>query len=684
MNFFVRDAIPPGFDYRLPPDLVVGQEYNSLSAAPVSWAMNYMKVDALRKISRGKGIKVGIIDTGIAADHEQFASKRIVATKIVTGESSVYDGNGHGCILGSDKIYTSLSGFDSIENVYEGLTGPIVPDNIATIKDVRAKNIFTYSADKKTGEAKSARINAVHKLTHKGKMFRVRTNHGTITLTPWHPVYVVTSTRGEEQTIKSFRADELKEGDSILASSCKDNLCEYQTVGGRQIDEDTAFWLGMVASDGHVMASQKAVSFSNTVQDTGEVFSGLCQKLFAKKPAVYQYSGAAAEWRLHCPAAWDFAVACGIPSGSKSRTIRLPEAIKKSPRSVVMAFVAGYAEGNGCLDTKMRLATGSYDFASELSDLLRMLGVRSQCHFVKPSRSKHFSYSIAISADEELVQAMRVKKTDNLAPPKRLASAAIQDIEVFDYDGDVYDLTVEGTTVYACNGHIVSNTHCAATVAGDDPNCGHSQECEIFIVKGLTNGGSGRSDGLGVGFEWLDAQGCHVISASLGGPSPDQWTEAALRKFAARGGYPIIAAGNERQQGRTVGYPAAYPFCLPIAAHDVNGKYASFSNPGKDNKQLAISSPGVNIVSAKPGGGYVNMSGTSMACPNAAGVAVLFLGSCLALGIPFPTPEEYRNILFNYALDAGTPGIDRDYGPGYLRCDLLARWLEQGPPPVAA
>lgn len=236
-------------------------------------------------------------------------------------------------------------------------------------------------------------------------------------------------------------------------------------------------------------------------------------------------------------------------------------------------------------------------------------------------------------------------------------------------------------SIYDGNGH---GTHCAATIGGDDPRIGCAQECELYISKGLTNGGSGRSDGLGAGMEWLDAQGCHIISASLGGPSPDQWTQAALKKFTDRGGYAIIAAGNERQQGRTVGYPAAYPFCLPVAAIDSNGRVASFSNPGKDNKQLAISAPGVQIASARAGGGYVLMSGTSMATPMAAGIVALFLGGCLATGRPFPTSEEFRQILFTRALDAGTPGADRDYGPGILRADLLARWLIADPPPLAA
>jgi len=46
---------------------------------------------------------------------------------------------------------------------------------------------------------------------------------------------------------------------------------------------------------------------------------------------------------------------------------------------------------------------------------------------------------------------------------------------------------------------------------------------------------------------------------------------------------------------------------------------APFSNVGPK-----LSAPGVDIVSAKAGGGLVAMNGTSMACPHVAGLAALW------------------------------------------------------------
>jgi subtilisin family serine protease len=74
---------------------------------------------------------------------------------------------------------------------------------------------------------------------------------------------------------------------------------------------------------------------------------------------------------------------------------------------------------------------------------------------------------------------------------------------------------------------------------------------------------------------------------------------------------------------------------------------------------VEIAAAGVNVLSAKRGGGYVAFSGTSMATPHVAGVAAILFGRS-----PTASAATIRSQLDAAVDDLGPAGRDPSYGFG--------------------
>src|SRR6267143_1675675 len=112
--------------------------------------------------------------------------------------------------------------------------------------------------------------------------------------------------------------------------------------------------------------------------------------------------------------------------------------------------------------------------------------------------------------------------------------------------------------------------------------------------------------------------GADVINMSFGLTSQSPAVKKAV-DFATSHGVTVVAsAGNN--DSKVHQYPAAYNDVLGIASTDLQDKKASFSNYGDD---VFVTAPGVNIISAYPGGYYAMASGTSFSAPLVAGEAAV-------------------------------------------------------------
>lgn len=227
------------------------------------------------------------------------------------------------------------------------------------------------------------------------------------------------------------------------------------------------------------------------------------------------------------------------------------------------------------------------------------------------------------------------------------------------------------------NGH---GTHCTATVGGTDPRIGVAAGCDLYHGKGLSDGGSGGSE-LMDAIEYCLSEGCEVVSNSWGGGGRNAGWEARFRAWAESPSRPwlIFAGGNSGPNTPDSDWPGRSEHLINVAALDASLRPASFSSAGD---KLDTSGPGVNIWSARPGGGFVQMSGTSMATPFVAGLLGLYRAALKASGLPIPTLYELRDILFSRSTDVHTPGDDRRTGPGWITPLLLALNLTPDPPRV--
>jgi hypothetical protein len=196
---------------------------------------------------------------------------------------------------------------------------------------------------------------------------------------------------------------------------------------------------------------------------------------------------------------------------------------------------------------------------------------------------------------------------------------------------------IDGEEVQDGHGH---GTHCIGTALGAKcpgvgPRYGIAYEAEIFAGKVLSNAGSGGDAGILAGIEWAIQNGCAVVSMSLGAPTRpgqafSQVFERVARRAQEQGTLIVAAAGNESRRPdviNPVGHPANCPSIMAVAALDVQGAIAPFSNRGinPDGGQIDIAGPGVDVYSSWPmPTRYRRISGTSMATPHVAGIAALY------------------------------------------------------------
>lgn len=195
-------------------------------------------------------------------------------------------------------------------------------------------------------------------------------------------------------------------------------------------------------------------------------------------------------------------------------------------------------------------------------------------------------------------------------------------------------------------------THVAGTVAGGA--YGVAKKAKIVAVRVLNNSGSGTTEQVVAGIDWVTANAVKpaVANMSLGG-GVDDVLDAAVRRSIASGVTYGVAAGNDNQNASSHS-PARVSEAITVGSTTSTDARSSFSNYGS---VVDLFAPGSSIKSSWNTNDTATntISGTSMATPHVVGAAALWLSDHRT-----DTPAQVATALVNNA----TTGVVTSPGTG--------------------
>ena len=189
-------------------------------------------------------------------------------------------------------------------------------------------------------------------------------------------------------------------------------------------------------------------------------------------------------------------------------------------------------------------------------------------------------------------------------------------------------------------------THVAEIVAAESNGFGATGvafNATVMPVQVLGTNGSGASYNVAAGIRYAVDNGADVVNLSLGGGGVSRSISSALT-YAQQHDVLVVVAASGNSVTSIPDYPARYSESLTnvisVGAHNQSNRIADFSNDVGFTNTVQVDAPGVSVYSTVVGNRYSWFSGTSMAVPQVAGLAVLTISAN-----PNLSASQVRNLI---------------------------------------
>ncbi|MHA1596797.1 MAG: adenosylcobalamin-dependent ribonucleoside-diphosphate reductase [Candidatus Asgardarchaeia archaeon] len=315
--------------------------------------------------------------------------------------------SGGGCIAKGSKVYTTFCGLENIENIYESLVSSgaeEIPMANGRYIDVSHLNIETLSFNKETGVFERDRITKVWKYTlPRERVYSIYLEGGIeLTTSDWHPFMVF-----EKGEIKEKRADELNVGDLVIGPN--ESILDSYPFDGNLYDvsEDLSYVIGYFFGDVSLWSYEDGlrIRFSTSSKESLTELINILERIAGKSYSINKVVGDGTYYvTIHDRRLIErMRKLMGLDPTDKSRPVKIPKFIWKSPKEVVFSFIAGLMDSAAHVkESKPKIVykTMGEEFAYDLAVLLSLFGFRTEI-LTRKTRNR-LTYEVSIEGVRQL------------------------------------------------------------------------------------------------------------------------------------------------------------------------------------------------------------------------------------------------------------------------------------------